>query len=88
MSGPCTSILSGIGGIIVGSIIVLTIQFTIGNPFMWLDEKYQDWKSERKLKRKQATCPHYYTSIVPWRANRGCSIKKCLYCDKILVETV
>lgn len=36
--------ISGLLGILLGVIVVLVIQFTIGNPFIWLEEKWRNRK--------------------------------------------
>lgn len=45
--------LGGALGLLVGAIVVLTIQFTIGNPFMWLDDKITERRYKRRLKQKE-----------------------------------
>ena len=37
---------SGLTGILLGAVVVMTIQLTIGNPFIWIAEKIEEWRSE------------------------------------------
>lgn len=38
-------------GMLAGVVVVLAIQFTIGNPFIWMFDKYDEWKWERSYKK-------------------------------------
>lgn len=36
--------LKSVIGLALGAAIVLTIQLTIGNPFIWLEDKIREWR--------------------------------------------
>ena len=36
-----------LNGLLVASVIILGIQFTIGNPFIYLAEKFAEWRKRK-----------------------------------------